>query len=365
MARVDRALEGAPRIASPALLISLGACIDRLLGVLIDATPDAESSTRDRFRSSLTAFRTRLESAHESAEVTAAAAECVAMCDTYLRRSNQYQTQRESEFLELIEVLRDAARHMGRTGLSFSADVLSRTDRLSSVSQLEDVRELRRQISEEVADLRRAAEQKQAADQQFADSLATRVEVLQATLVKVEREAASDPLTRVANRGSFDRLLPKMIAAARAQGTSLTLALIDVDDFKTINDTYGHPVGDRVLVCAAEAFVAGVRLTDVVARYGGDEFAIILERMRLDLAVTRFDALLKRIGGQDYLYQTEPDRQTLKFTVSCGVAELSADDTDATLVARADRALYTAKQKGKNRTAGRSHSRLQSLLGRS
>jgi len=225
------------------------------------------------------------------------------------------------------------------------------------------VRELKRKVSDEIAALRQTAEARQEADQQMAERLTKRVEVLQSTLTKVEREAASDPLTRVANRGSFDRAVTRLIAQAREAGTTLSLAMLDLDDFKKINDTYGHLVGDRVLRCAADLLVSGVRKTDFVARYGGEEFVVALVGANLSQATRRFDTVLKEIASRDYEYEHEPARRTLRFTASCGLAELTAEDTEATLIARADEALYEAKRRGKNRTAGRKKSLLGSMLG--
>jgi len=363
MIPADARADIGPRRAPQAVATALTVFTDSLLRVFAEAAPEAEPQATAAFRSTLKDVREQIGDATHSQQISAAAATGVAACEQYFQKSRRYLARREVEFLELIAILRDATKIMIGGSSDFNAQILSSSERFGTLVDLDDVRELKRRVSDEVTTLRHAAEVKQEADQRMAERLSKRVEVLQLSLIKVEREAACDPLTRVANRGSFDRTLPSMVAAARESGAALTLAIIDLDDFKNVNDTYGHLVGDRVLKCAADALVRGVRKTDFVARYGGEEFAVVLAGANLSQAINRFDALLKQIASRDYEYQTEPELKTLRFTASCGLAELTPEDAEASLIARADEALYDAKRKGKNRTAGKKRSRLGSLLG--
>ena len=232
------------------------------------------------------------------------------------------------------------------------------------MTRLDDIRELKRELSSEIVMLQQAVEEKKQRDQRAIDRLSQRIELLQGDLGRAEEKASLDPLTRVANRDSLDRTLGRLMDASRAAGTPLSLAMIDIDHFKQINDTYGHQLGDRVLLCVAEALRAAVRPTDIVARYGGDELVVVLPGMPLHHAADRFDGILRAVAGRSYEYEQGGKPGAIRFTASCGVSQLAAGDTDKDLIHRADQALYDAKRKGRNRVIARKHSRLARLLSR-
>ena len=162
----------------------------------------------------------------------------------------------------------------------------------------------------------------------------------------VERQALVDDLTGVANRRQTEDALPAEIARAERLGTSLTLVVADLDDFKSINDEHGHAVGDDVLREFAAVLRATVRESDLAGRWGGEEFLLLLpgtgaiggaqlaDRVRIVLAERSF------AGRGGVVFQV---------TCSFGVAQLRAGDDGRELFAAADRALYRAKRKGKNR----------------
>jgi diguanylate cyclase (GGDEF)-like protein len=166
----------------------------------------------------------------------------------------------------------------------------------------------------------------------------------------VTREALTDALTGLPNLRAFhDALATETVRAKRLGGTQLGLAVIDLDDFKTINDSYGHPQGDAVLVEVARALQESSRGIDLPARQHGEEFALILPGADLDGAFNLAERVRMRIEA---LHIPRLDgRGTLRVTASCGVAAVpqTPPDTDA-LVAAADQALYEAKRSGKNKT---------------
>ena len=153
--------------------------------------------------------------------------------------------------------------------------------------------------------------------------------------------ASRDPLTGVANRRVFTERLSEEISRARRHGVRLCLALFDIDHFKRVNDTFGHPAGDAVLIRMAEILAAQARSEDVVARIGGEEFAWILPETELDGAVTAVERVRLTVETEDF-----PEVGSL--TVSCGIAAFDEDDPDR-LTATADEALYRAKREGRNR----------------
>ncbi len=167
------------------------------------------------------------------------------------------------------------------------------------------------------------------------------------TLDALRRLATRDQLTGLLNRREFDRILQEERERALRFGHSLALVMIDIDHFKSINDTHGHPAGDTVLREVARRVGSQVRTVDRVARFGGEEFALIL--MQSDLESARDVA--RRVclaAARDPILAT--DTVALSVTVSAGVAVLPDDArTEAALVAAADKALYAAKQRGRNR----------------
>ncbi len=161
------------------------------------------------------------------------------------------------------------------------------------------------------------------------------------------REASTDPLTGLANRRRFDDFLDNQLRAAVFQRASVGLLLIDIDHFKRVNDTYGHQAGDRVLQVVAQAISRASRVDDLVARFGGEEFAIVLPNTPLRGA----GVLGKRVRqAVEAACTALGDGSEVKVTVSVGVAAIAprAGSEAATLVRAADLALYEAKSAGRN-----------------
>jgi diguanylate cyclase len=225
---------------------------------------------------------------------------------------------------------------------------MSSSDRFSRLTEIQDIRELKKKISHEVMQLNRVVEEKQKQDEATYARLSKRVELLQASLMKTQKEAELDPLTRLANRGCFDSTIQEWTEMVNAGGKPFVLAMIDIDDFKRINDSHGHPVGDRVLMGAAQWFSKSARATDVVARFGGEEFAMLLGGATLDGAERRMKEMLQKISSCSYDYMRDGKITVVHFTVSCGMSECSAGDTTEDVIRRADDALYEAKNTGKN-----------------
>jgi len=159
--------------------------------------------------------------------------------------------------------------------------------------------------------------------------------------------SVTDALTGANNREHFDTQLRMELSYARRHGTDLALVMFDVDHFKRVNDTHGHPVGDEVLVEISNATRRLVRNEDVFARYGGEEFALILRGIALEGAKIVGDRLRERIAELSISTEKGP----LKITVSVGCASFTTtpDATAEALVQLADKRLYLAKHGGRNR----------------
>ena len=155
-----------------------------------------------------------------------------------------------------------------------------------------------------------------------------------------------DGLTRLHNRRRLDRDLPDALETARATNTSLWFAMLDVDHFKTYNDTHGHGAGDAALQQVAEAIRSNVREQDIVYRYGGEEFSVLLPGT--DAVEAGAVAERVRAAIEAATFEGEAQQPDGRVTVSVGMAEATGDDLPETLRHRADAALYAAKHAGRN-----------------
>ncbi len=167
---------------------------------------------------------------------------------------------------------------------------------------------------------------------------------------EVEHASRTDLLTGLLHHSSFKQLLAEEIERAKRTDRPLSLLMCDVDHFKSVNDTYGHRVGDQVLVAVARKLRETLRVSDIIARYGGEEFALLLPATGVDGAFEIADRLRALIGQATIAAHTETEEHQLTRTVSIGVATLPLHaDSGETLLERADAALYQAKRTGRDR----------------
>jgi diguanylate cyclase (GGDEF)-like protein len=170
-------------------------------------------------------------------------------------------------------------------------------------------------------------------------ALALTTQKLRQSADEVTRLASIDPLTGLFNRRYFDTRLEAELQRARRHGEPLTLLMVDIDNFKAINDEHGHVVGDQLLRCVSERLRRGVRIFDVCARYGGDEFAILMPSSNVDTAILVAERIRSSVRGHCAY-------DSASVTVSIGIAH--SDGRERDLLSVADRALLEAKAMGKN-----------------
>ncbi|MRR58005.1 MAG: GGDEF domain-containing protein [Deltaproteobacteria bacterium] len=160
----------------------------------------------------------------------------------------------------------------------------------------------------------------------------------------LKTEVRIDGMTQLANRTCFDEKLLEMVRLWERFGDAFTLLIIDVDNFKVINDTHGHPGGDRVLKGIAYKIRSTLRTTDFVARFGGDEFAAILMKSKAAAAAAAAQKVCRQVRESRFFL----DGEEVRTSLSIGVAEIAAGENAEQLLKRADRALYRVKEAGRN-----------------
>ena len=176
--------------------------------------------------------------------------------------------------------------------------------------------------------------------------VATNRHQLQAANAQLQELSSTDRLTGLYNRGHWEANLKAAYARHQRYGHALSLVMLDIDHFKRVNDTYGHQAGDKVIEQVARLLLEHARDSDVVGRYGGEEFGVVLSDTDSSGALTFAERMRHSVEALEVVYND----QTIRFTISLGVADLSQPSNDhADLIARADQALYTSKKTGRNR----------------
>jgi diguanylate cyclase len=161
---------------------------------------------------------------------------------------------------------------------------------------------------------------------------------------KYKNEASTDSLTRLFNRRSFDKILNKAMALYEKNNLHFSLVILDLDDFKKLNDTYGHQAGDEVLRIFARILQKNMRQEDSAFRYGGEEFAIIASGDKAENIKLFVDRIRKQVKDHTIIFE----KKQISFTFSAGISSVSKSSSQEDLINSADQALYHAKKHGKD-----------------
>jgi diguanylate cyclase (GGDEF)-like protein len=181
----------------------------------------------------------------------------------------------------------------------------------------------------------------------LSDTLSEAHSALTAKLSVARREAMMDPLTRLWNRRGASVMMKSAFAAADQRGTPLTIALLDLDNFKRVNDGYGHQIGDEVLRKVASRLISAVRGNDIVCRIGGDEFLILMTETDARAAAQIAERVRRAVT--DTAVPTRDGTMTMSVSVGCTVREPNDTSPSEVLLERADQALLQSKAGGRNR----------------
>ena len=219
------------------------------------------------------------------------------------------------------------------------------------ISKAQDINELNHILDEVLRETRmvqtealRARDKMVLARQEVQDA-ETRIHTLEAKLQHMSELVREDQLTGSLNRRGLDDVFERETARSDRRGTPLCIAMLDLDDFKRLNDTYGHLAGDAALKHLVKIVKETLRSMDVIARFGGEEFLILLPETTVEAAAQTMTRLQRELTKHFFLH----DNEKVLITFSAGVALRLPNEDQAALVKRADRAMYQAKQTGKNR----------------
>ena len=241
---------------------------------------------------------------------------------------------------EVLEQLGEA----GRDQSAYGDKLAGFSGKLAEVPNSEHIADLVRGI---LSETRQIVEKSEALENRLGQS-SQQIGELRQHLEEVRREAMTDSLTGIANRKYFDATLRAAAADVMESGGDLCLLLIDIDHFKKFNDTYGHLIGDEVLRVVARKLTEGVKGRDTPARFGGEEFVVILPQTDLRDACTVAEQIRKSLASRKVQNKTTA-KSYGTVTVSIGVAKFQLGEPLDALVQRADQALYCAKGQGRNR----------------
>ncbi len=256
-----------------------------------------------------------------------------------------YITDKDEELKAIIAIIAAEIQTSADRDQAFTETISRSVKQLDEAVDIDDIRQLRQKITDEVGFLTRQVQLKKTQDQTRMLLMEEQIQILNSKLDTAEQQTKTDTLTSLFNRRAFDEHLLAEICLAKHKQQPLSLVIIDIDHFKKVNDTFGHLVGDEILTKTAELIIkAFFRKSDFVARYGGEEFAVIQSQTNIAAAKKSAEELRSRMTRATI--PTESGE--VPITISAGITDFQGDESHSEFVARADKALYQAKESGRN-----------------
>ncbi len=303
----------------------------------------------DKFRESMNAISEKFKSGGLSKPPLKRFEQQKVEITGFIDKQKAYLHDREKEFRDIIDLLTKAMAVINAENEDFNLKIYAQSEKLEEIILLDDIRKVKSALQREVDNIREAIKLKQANDNGRVENLSRQVETLSIELEKAREESLRDGLTDAYNRKAFDRQMKNLVQRNSVMRAPFSFLMIDIDDFKAINDTHGHQLGDRVLVSLVHKCSEFIRAEDFPARYGGEEFAIILPGATIKNALKKAKHICKAIAETSYRVDVDDREIELSITVSIGVSAYRPEDTVSDVIERADKALYAAKHAGKNR----------------
>ncbi|MBF0516042.1 MAG: diguanylate cyclase [Nitrospirae bacterium] len=267
----------------------------------------------------------------------------------YIKKKKNYLKEREDEFKNIIELLTKGLAAINEENIEFNRTIYDKSVAIGNITLLDDIKKIKDSIKSEVEHMQVVIKEKQASGDKRIEILTKELNALKCDLEQAQTASMTDGLTGAYNRLAMDCYLRKLVDKSIVSGAPFALLMIDVDNFKKINDYYGHQIGDSVLIALISQCKELIRKEDFLARYGGEEFTLILPNASLKNAVKKATEICKAVELSCYLLGEKNNDEKLYFTVSIGVSTFQKGDTVKSITGRADKALYQAKKTGKNK----------------
>lgn len=329
-AELDRA--GQPDV----LPVMLSAYRSALLAVG-NCSMDACPGLGDGLKQSLEALQARICPSMNREDVAIADRAVQEQLRDWGQRTARHYRDKAGEVREILLTMARTGEAVGARDRRCAGQMGEVTARLSRIATLDDLSEIRSSIEKSAGELKRSIERMTAEGRAAMDELKRQVTAYQAKLEEAEELATRDALTGVRNRMCVESVLENKVDA----GAAFCVAMIDIDDFKKVNDRYGHLAGDDLLKQFAAELRSACRSTDVIGRWGGDEFVLVLD-CALAEAAGQIERLRKWVCG-DYTVHGNAGAVKLNLEASIGLAEHVPQESLKALMGRADAAMYERK----------------------
>jgi diguanylate cyclase len=249
-----------------------------------------------------------------------------------------------TNLLELVEQVKHAVHEVNLDTAGFDTHLADFHRQLSTATTIQD---LGGHVTSMQVETRRVSDGFEKLTTQLEHSR-DEVKGLTEELNRIREDATTDSLSGLLNRRGFDRELKRLTPGKASSEGALALIMLDIDEFKKVNDTYGHPLGDRVIAAVGQSIRECVGQAGVAARYGGEEFAVLVPSQAIELAERLAQSIRQRVE-QGTIRRRHGEDPIGGVTVSAGVAVWNPKDDTGSLLERADRALYASKRAGRNR----------------
>ena len=275
------------------------------------------------------------------------------MRDVMVKQSEakRRSVEAQEEMRQMLAAFIERLASMSESSSTFQGKLEESALKIGQVKRIEDLAPL---LSEVIGATRSMAEDTAKSREQL-QSLQEKVRATEAELVQLHLEldnasalARHDPLTDALNRKGLDEALSREIASMRRKDALLSVCLLDIDNFKRLNDRLGHEAGDSALVHLANVARRCMRPTDTLARYGGEEFVILMPDTTMEHGIEVTVRLQRELTKAFFL----SGKEKILITFSAGVAQLGPDESGADAIKRADQSMYLAKRAGRNRVMG-------------
>jgi diguanylate cyclase len=322
--------------------------IQTLLVLMKEFALDIAEIQTDRFHSSIDRFGETISEHEVPKRILSRFDKQKTTIANFIGDQKHYIEDREAELRNIIDLLTRAMVSVDVENDAYHRKILEQSEKMEQITRLDDIRKIKSALEKEVETLRETVRHKQDDEKARIENLSGQVKILRQELELAKEESRRDGLTGTYNRKAFDDHLQSLVERNLIHRQDFALLVLDIDDFKRINDTYGHPVGDRVILAMANTCNHMIRNDDFLARYGGEEFAILLPGASRRNASKKAKLICKTINSTRYALDNSDTDGSLSLTVSIGVSAYKLGDTAATVLERADQALYKAKNAGKN-----------------